>query len=291
MPRLRVWLPLGALVLALSLAGTAEARFHLWTIEELFSNPDGSVQFVEMFDAFNDEDLLAGHLLSSNSKSFAFTTNLPTLETANHHLLLATANFAALPGAVTPDYVLPANFFSVTADRLNFADVSLMEFSAGELPVDGVHSLLLNLSTGQSAPAVNSPTNFAGQAGSVVILTHPWQNPAGALDVNDDGNIFPQDVLIIINELNAHGLRALAVPPVPPDGPPPYYDTTGDDFLSPQDVILVINHLNSVGPGPRGAGAAVPEPAPLLAMLLGFGLLAGFSRLRRRRGLSDRQIR
>ena len=54
---------------------------------------------------------------------------------------------------------------------------------------------------------------------------------------------------------------------------------------------VVVNHLNSVGPGPRFAGAAVPEPASAEAILSGIIVLAGFAILRRRRERSYRQNR
>ena len=41
------------LVIFAFLAGanpTVKAAFHLWNVKEVFSNADGSVQFVEMFD-------------------------------------------------------------------------------------------------------------------------------------------------------------------------------------------------------------------------------------------------
>src|SRR6185436_1825099 len=79
--------------------------------------------------------------------TFNFVTNLPSNATANTHILVATSGFGALAGGVTPDYVIPANFFAT---------------GYGTVPTDGVHSLLQNGST-----EVNSPTNFAGNAGSV----------------------------------------------------------------------------------------------------------------------------
>jgi hypothetical protein len=76
---------------------------------------------------------------------------------------------------------------------------------------------------------------------SSALETPPWQNPVEPLDSNNDGVVAPIDVLIIINEINSNGSRALtgsqgaiAV----------YYDTNGDGFISPGDVLVVINHLN-----------------------------------------------
>ena len=44
-----------AAVLSLALATPALAGHHLWDITEIYSNGDGSVQFVELFTADNNE--------------------------------------------------------------------------------------------------------------------------------------------------------------------------------------------------------------------------------------------
>jgi len=71
-----------------------------------------------------------------------------------------------------------------------------------------------------------------------------WQNTANALDANDDGSVTAADALVLINDINANGARALARPPASPP-PPPYLDVNGDGSISPIDVLLVINHLNT----------------------------------------------
>ena len=150
-----------ACVSALLAATSAQATFHLWDIVEAFSNADGSVQFVEMFDVSNFENAVGGMQLKSNANTFTIPANLPTTATANHHLLFATADFDALTGGVTPDYTIPANFFDPAGDTLNFASVSNVPFASA--PTDGIMSIVFPAGT----TAVNSPTNFAGMAGSV----------------------------------------------------------------------------------------------------------------------------
>src|SRR5262245_66392778 len=93
-------------------AGAAPRRAgafgHLWEITELYSNADGSVQFIELFSEYPSEPLVTGTFLRSagNATNFDFPTDLSG-STLNRHLLVATAGFAAQPGAVTPDYVMP----------------------------------------------------------------------------------------------------------------------------------------------------------------------------------------
>jgi hypothetical protein len=146
---------------------SASARFHLWQITELYSNADGSVQFVEaeVVNPTDNEDLTAGKVLSSNSTNFTMPTNLATT-TTTHFLLFATPAFASQPGctSVTPDFTLAGpNFMSrVAADLINFANVNNFSYTAGELPTDGVNSLNEPFNSNVRTTAANSPTNWAG---------------------------------------------------------------------------------------------------------------------------------
>lgn len=92
-----------------------------------------------------------------------------------------------------------------------------------------------------------------------------WTNPVEPLDVNNDADISPLDVLLILNELNTVGSHEL----VPPGsgGPPAFLDTSGDGFVSPLDALLVVNHLNSVSvvkavPAAPASSAATAEGEP-----------------------------
>src|SRR3954468_1470346 len=85
---------------------SAEAAFHLWQVKEVFSNADGSVQFVEMSDSFSGEIFTSGFTLTANSdgniKTFMFPSNLSGNTPGS--LLIATTGFGSLPGGVTPDF-------------------------------------------------------------------------------------------------------------------------------------------------------------------------------------------
>ena len=74
------------------------------------------------------------------------------------------------------------------------------------------------------------------------VLTNRWHNSARPMDVNNDKVVAPQDVLIIINDLNARGGRKL-----PYITSPPQYllDVNRDNALLPADALQIINHLNS----------------------------------------------
>ena len=79
----------------------------------------------------------------------------------------------------------------------------------------------------------------------------PWQNQRLNEDVNNQGTVDPLDVLVLINEINRAGSRAL-------DGSglssPPYIDVNGDRSIGPLDVLLVINYINRASSGGSGEG-------------------------------------
>jgi hypothetical protein len=161
----------------------ADADFHLWTMNELYSSADGSVQFLEISALAGGQQFLAGHTLVASSggvsRSFTFPANLPG-DTAGRRMLIGTQAFAAL-AVVAPDYVVPDGFFFQGGGAINFAEFS-DTWSHPALPADGTLSLGRD-----GATAVNSPRNFAGQTGTVVVAPAPpalnfqalwWNAPA-----------------------------------------------------------------------------------------------------------------
>ena len=162
---LAAWLSLAVL--------QAGAAFHLWAMNELYSNADGSVQFLEMTAVTGGQQFLAGHTLIARSgadtRSFTFPANLPG-DTGGRRMLIATQGFAAL-NVVTPDYVVPNGFFFRGGGTIEFAEGS-DTWTHPALPADGSLSLARDGST-----AVNSPRNFAGQSATVTLAP-----PAPALN-------------------------------------------------------------------------------------------------------------
>ncbi|MCU0707694.1 MAG: S8 family serine peptidase [Pirellula sp.] len=63
-------------------------------------------------------------------------------------------------------------------------------------------------------------------------------------DVDNDGQVSPIDVLVLINSLNSVGRRNLANLHVEASGTR-FYDVDNDGVVSPLDVLQVINYLNS----------------------------------------------
>ena len=166
----------------LSSMAPALAGVHLWRVKEIFSNADGTIQFIELATCCGStgEIFVDSQVVSSNSHTFTFNGNLSG-STLNKHILLATSGFAALPGAPTPDHIIADNFFSTTADTLSFSVYDTLVFSAGQLPTNGVSSLNKdpNDASDTTFTASNSPTNFSDGTGSVNASSGPPGVPDG----------------------------------------------------------------------------------------------------------------
>jgi hypothetical protein len=232
-----------ALVGAFSL--NAQAAFHLWNFTEIFSNEDGSIQFIEMRSPSNGEHRLAGHALKSGDSTFNVLTDLPNNQTANKFFIFGTAGFAALPGAVQPDYIIPDGFFDPHGDTLDWANFDDLTFTDGQLPLDGRMSLLDTFATG-----VNTPTNFAGAVGEIDLTPAPTPG-----DTNGDGKVDLEDLNNVRNNFGA-------------TGPDVVGDANGDDVVDLEDLNSVRNNFGT------GGSIAVPEPA---GMALGLAGLLGFA--------------
>ncbi|MHC4981277.1 MAG: hypothetical protein ACYTGT_20015 [Planctomycetota bacterium] len=174
----------------------ALAGSHLWRFNEVFSNSDGTIQFIELEECCGaaNEIALSGKWVRSDStgNQYNFSANLPAGSTANKHLLLATAGFAALPGAPTPDHIIPDGFFDINGDTLRYwtYPAAVWSFSPGDLPTDGINSLSNDLSTG-----CNSPTNFAAAANTEGDYV---QVNCNAADFDADGAVGVTDFLILL---------------------------------------------------------------------------------------------
>ena len=168
MSRRTLWSGAMAVLAVVLVATPARATFHFWQFAELFSNADGSVQFVELRnDADFEHFTMFQQIHSKNvgatiTNVFSFPSNLPSSDTANTRLLLATPGFAAVAG-VTPDFEIPAGFLFTAGGSIEFLNTVWGPLNYGPLPMDGVTSLLAD-----GTPALNSPTNFAGETGTIV---------------------------------------------------------------------------------------------------------------------------
>jgi len=150
-------------------ASMANAGHHQWIISELFSNADGTVQFVELLGtAINEQNINGFNVTTAGTivTSVPIGPNLPSGATAGAYLLIGTAGYAALAlaqGAPAPDRVLPDDFLQVAADTVRYAGIAATDVAYTNLPINGIDSLDLEDLSG----TVNTPENFAGATGSI----------------------------------------------------------------------------------------------------------------------------
>lgn len=149
----------------------ARAAFHVYRLAEVFSSADGSVQFIRLHcpAGADFQNFWSGLTLTCTdgvtTHTLNFATNLPSTSTGNTDVLIATANFAALPGGVTPDYVIPAGFLFTGGGTVTFAPGnSIPSLVYGALPTNGQSSI-----NAAGAMQTNAPANFAHQTGSVNV--------------------------------------------------------------------------------------------------------------------------
>jgi len=167
------WL-LGATLTAI--AAAAQANYHTFRIEQIYSNADGTVQFVVLHESFGQdgENLLRMHTLTATHngavKTFTFTSNLPggmcgyygceAAPTANKRVLIATPGYTAL-GLSTPDFTMPTRFLPTDAGTINYGE-GTSQVTYGSLPTDGAMALNAN-----GNPQPNTAINYAGANVSV----------------------------------------------------------------------------------------------------------------------------
>ena len=173
----------------LGAAAPAGASFHTFQIEQVYSNADGTVQYIVLHESqgFNGENFMGGLTFTSThagvTKTFTFPNHLPGSSTANQRFLMATNGFAAQTKAAAaekiygypdppppppppdpppaksaaPDFIIPDGFIPTDGGTLNYAGVDQMAF--GPLPTDGVTALFRSGTTGPG-----SAVNFSGMA-------------------------------------------------------------------------------------------------------------------------------
>ena len=137
-----------ALIFGLPLSGVAFAQpvclECLWALVEVYSNADGSVQFLVMLDTHDVPGRLAGQTLvasnGSTENSFTFPADLPNA--AGRYVLVGTQGFADLH-LVEPDFIVPNGFIFVPNGTLQITPnswyVGTVRYAA--LPIGGVKAL------------------------------------------------------------------------------------------------------------------------------------------------------
>jgi hypothetical protein len=146
----------------------AAASFQSFAIDSLYSNADGTVQFVvlrEMQGLANGQDWSGRTLTVTRAglqKTFAFPSDLPSSATAAKRVLIGSQGLATL-GVVAPDFTMPDGFLFADGGTLDFAGADQVTYAA--LPADGATAV------DRSGAAVASlATNFGGASAAIPAL-------------------------------------------------------------------------------------------------------------------------
>lgn len=191
------------------------STFHLIMVSEVFTNSDGTLQFVELQAIANFQTNLAPTRVNAKNASgastnlvFDFTSSFPALDN-NETILLATQGVADILG-FTPDFIIPSGTISLHNGRIEFGTdlggvVDAVAYGnytgsntgfglpAAPLPCDGFLSLTRvtfnDLTRNNAADFVvmaNSPTKNDGTTGFVGLPngTAPTLDPIGPKSLN-----------------------------------------------------------------------------------------------------------
>ena len=163
-PKLSTYLCPGLLVVLSLAAPSAYGVFHLWDINEVYRNADGSVMYVELFTTAAGQQFLAGHELVSRDTggnvvaTFVFPSDSPA-PTNNKNLLIGTSTLPAAAG-VSTDFVLPAGFLNGSGGSVEIVGIGTDSMSFGAFPADRTESIT------DAGVGTATPRNFAGDQGT-----------------------------------------------------------------------------------------------------------------------------
>lgn len=168
-----------ALLFFLFISFNTQASFHLWRINEVYSNADGTLQFIELFSTVPGQEFLADHDVTASPTGgsitvYTFDSNSQA-PTDNKHLLLATRDFQSVTG-IEPDFIIPTGFVPIAGGTLNFANID--EIDLANLPLDGQSSLNSEGTTGSA-----SPTNFDGVTNDIASVEVSYDLESGQLSI------------------------------------------------------------------------------------------------------------
>lgn len=224
---------------------------------DVVADSDGDCGRLELFDP-------SGQLLARDTSGILSAGQFETLELARPTVDVAYALVGGHMGSqVQLDHLRIGVDPTTQTDSLGgftftgldpgsyLAELGLRQGWTNLWPQDGEATVVVG------AGEVKGGVDFGVAAISATSL---WQNPANALDVDDDGVIAPRDVLWIANTLYFSGSRQLPAPTVPPNAPPPYLDTNGDGYVSPVDALLVVHYWRPSSSGGRPFGGASGYP-------------------------------
>jgi hypothetical protein len=192
-----------------------------------------------------------------------------TYATRDAGKLKVTYNVPSAPANST--YPIRVEFFLADANGQSKTYLGFDTFNAVDFATGGktmtfataapakVLNKIVATATDSLTLAANSPPGNTSEFSPAVIIVSPWQNP-GRLrwDVNDDTFVSADDVLGVINYINAKGSGLL---PDDAKNEKPFVDVDGDNNVVAADVIDIINYINA-GRRLGGEGEADSNQSP-----------------------------
>ena len=180
----------GFVVALSSFSSPAISASHQWRFSEFYSSPDRSIQFIEMQEiaGSNSETQIANHWFETNSyntnHSDILGSALP-FGTANKKFLVGTESYAALTGVPAPDYIVPDAIIEPDGDIVVWWFYQTIVIPPATMPSDGVLSItVVDPFVPSYSVGINSPTNFAGDTGTVVLPSAvPMSSTTGAISI------------------------------------------------------------------------------------------------------------
>lgn len=227
-------LSLAAVALSVPSA-TALAGSHTWKVNEVFSNADGTIQFIELSECcgFANEINLNNKWVETDSGGAEQINGNVTAPTSNRKFLLATNGFAALPGAPVPDEIIADGFIDINGDTVRYGfnppiyNYHVFTFGLGDLPTDGLNSIqLTSWNPNTFITAAATPTNYAAC---------PWD-----CDGSDDGAVSVIDLLALLGQYD---------PQSPANCTGGACDYNGDGCVDVVDLLKLLSHYDPAGIG------------------------------------------
>jgi hypothetical protein len=238
---------------------------------------DGDVEYMVVTAVSSDEDQIYDGIHAGNVPIYNLDDDTAAIFVSSisgdTSEMGSEATFSIVLGSEpTADVTIALDSSDPTEGNL---DISSLTFTAGDwdvpqtVTVAGVDDALDDGDIAFQvliAPAVSLDAGYDGMESAPVAVTNlddpwdglTWQNSTHPYDVNADGNITPQDILLLVDYLNKNGSMQLPMPPSPGKEPPPYLDPSGDNEITPFDILLVLSYLNEFGPGPAVPSASAP---------------------------------
>jgi hypothetical protein len=181
-------------VLLLVVAPAALSSHHGFRISEVFSNGDGTLQFIEItsnadgHNRVNCCNVVAGNAATGVDTAFKPPRPLPSTSTKGKSMLFATAAFEATH-AIKPDYIIPDNFLTTASGDVFYNDT----VNWNSLPTDGANSLKPG-----GVISIATPRNFAGteitlQADSDTAAPNLQNIPTSAIQISSNNAVLSTD--------------------------------------------------------------------------------------------------